>query len=186
MVLRLLPDLLTLSRVLASPCVAWLLLYSRFRAALAVVVFAGLTDWFDGYAARRLGVSGRLGVILDPIADKTLLVTLFVVLGVIGRLPFWLVALVIGRDVVIVTGALLVRLLRNIRKFVPSTLGKVSTFFQMTMVLMELLHAAFPIEFFLWLRDIAVVLCAFFTAASGFGYVRLGIQIARRPALPQA
>ncbi len=149
-----------------------------------VVVFAGLTDWFDGYAARRLGVSGRLGVILDPIADKTLLVTLFLVLGVIGLLPLWLVALVIGRDLVIVTGALLVRLLRNLREFRPSTLGKVSTFFQMIMVLMQLVHAAFPNEFFLWLRDIAVFLCALFTATSGLSYIRLGIQIARRPALP--
>ncbi len=164
---------------------AWLLLHSRFGTALAVVIFAGLTDWFDGYAARHLGVSGRLGVILDPVADKTLLVTLFLVLGVIGLLPVWLVALVIGRDLVIVCGALLLRLLRNIREFAPSTLGKESTFFQIMMVLMELVHAAFPIEFFLWCRYIALVLCALFTAASGLSYVRLGIQLARRQAIPQ-
>jgi len=175
--LRFLPNFLTLLRLVAAPFVALLLVRTQFRAALALVFLAGITDWFDGFAARRLGVSGRTGVILDPLADKTLLVILFVVLGVIGLLPVWLVALVIVRDLVIVTGALLLRVLRNVRQFVPSTWGKVSTFFQIVLVLMVLIDAAFPNRFFLWLRNCALLLCTIFTALSGIDYVRRGILI---------
>ena len=161
---------------------ALLLVRGQFQAALALVVFAGVTDWLDGFAARRLGVSGKLGVTLDPLADKALLVTLFVVLGVVALLPFWLVALAIGRDLVIVIGALALRTFRNVRQLLPSTLGKVSTFFQIVLVLLVLVDAAFPNEFFRWLRRIALALCALFTALSGIGYVQLGIRLTRRPA----
>lgn len=170
-------------RLAAAPLVAWLLVESRFREALAVVLLAGLTDWFDGFAARHLGVSGKVGVILDPLADKILLVTLFVMLGVVRLVPVWLVALMIGRDLVIVIGALLLRIFREIHGFRPSTLGKVSTFFQIMLVLMVLLHSSFPYEFFLWLQYLAIALTAFFTALSGAGYIRIGIQMARRPAI---
>lgn len=183
MVLRYLPHALTLTRLFVLPFVVRLLLQSRFREALGLVVLAGVTDWFDGFAARRLHVTGRLGVVLDPIADKTMLVTLFVALAFIRLIPLWLLALVIGRDVVIVVGALLLRIFRNIRRFLPSTMGKVSTFFQIMLVLMVLLHASFQYRLFWWLEVTAVVLCAFFTVLSGIGYVRLGIQLTRRPAL---
>lgn len=184
--MRQLPHLLTLIRLIAAPFIAWLLLQARFREALAAVLVAGLTDWFDGFAARRLRVTARLGAILDPLADKVLLETLFIVLGVIGLFPVWLVVLVVGRDVVIVIGALLLRWLRNIGQFLPTTLGKVSTFFQITLVLLALVNAGFPNQFFLWLRNIALVLGALFTALSGFDYVRRGIEMANREPASQA
>ncbi len=182
MALRLLPDLITLLRLAATPFVAWLLLALRFREALALVLLAGLTDWLDGFTARRLAVSGRLGAILDPLADKILLVTLFIILASVRRVPEWLVALVIGRDLVIVLGALLLRAFRGVRRFAPSLLGKVSTFFQIVFVLLVLLRAAYPFTLFVWLETIAFGLTALFTALSGIGYIRLGIQMARRPA----
>jgi cardiolipin synthase (CMP-forming) len=178
--LRQLPNLLTIIRLFASPLIAWFLLRSRFQEALGLVLLAGLTDWFDGFTARRLQVSGNVGVILDPVADKTLLVTLFLVLGVIGLLPPWLVILVIGRDLLIVFGALVLRLTRKIRQFIPSRSGKISTFFQIVLVLAVLIHAALPNELFLWLRNIALLLSAFFTALSGLDYLRRGIQMANR------
>lgn len=179
--LRQLPSLLTLTRLAASPFLVWLVLKAEYRAALGLVLVAGLTDWFDGFAARKLGVAGRFGMILDPLADKTMLVTLFVVTGVVGLLPGWLVGLVIARDIVIATGALLVRVFRGIRRFPPSLLGKVSTFFQIVLVLLVLLHAAFANWFLLWLELAALALTTLFTALSGIGYVRIGIQMARRP-----
>jgi cardiolipin synthase (CMP-forming) len=91
-----------------------------------------------------------------------------------------MLTLVIGRDLVIVIGALLVRLLRGVRKFLPSTVGKVSTFFQIVLVLLALLYAAFPFQAFLWLKCTALWLSAFFTALSGSDYVRRGILMARR------
>jgi cardiolipin synthase len=181
-VLRQLPSLLTLTRLAASPFLVWLVLKAEYRPALGLVFFAGLTDWFDGYTARRLGVAGRFGMILDPLADKTMLVALFVVTGIAGLLPGWLVGLVIGRDFVIASGALLLRTFRDIRRFAPSLLGKVSTFFQIVLVLLVLFRAAFPNRFLLWLELAALALTTLFTSLSGMGYIRIGIQMARRPA----
>jgi cardiolipin synthase (CMP-forming) len=187
-----LPNFISLLRLFASPFVAWLLYTNSYRAALFVLLAAGLTDWLDGYTARKLHANDhfgqtraheRLGVILDPLADKVLLVVVFVAMGLLGLLPFWLFMLVVGRDLVIVTGSLLLRLLRNRREFVPSLLGKVSTFFQILIALLAVVYAAFPHPFIGWLKDTGVLLTAIFTLLSGLDYVRQGIQMARLPAL---
>ena len=180
--LRQLPHFLTICRLAAAPFVAWLLLQSRFRAALGAVFVAGLTDWFDGFAARRLRVSGRIGVILDPIADKTLLMTLFLTIGYLRLIPEWLIYLVVGRDVVIVAGALSLRFLRGIRKFLPSTLGKVSTFFQILLVMLVLVQASFHYGILLLLQNIALLLCALFTLVSGLDYIRRGFALSKADA----
>lgn len=180
MLLRALPHLITSFRLLCSPAVVWLLFQSRYRTALALVFLAGISDWFDGFAARRLKSPGRIGVILDPLADKVLLVTLFVGLTVLGLIPAWMFWLALGRDLVIVIGALVVRILRGIRKFLPTTLGKVSTFFQIMLILLTLCLAAFPHQFLLWLKYTALTLSAFFTFFSGLDYIRVGIDFARR------
>ncbi len=174
------PNLITLFRLLCSPFVAWLLFQSRFRSALVLVFLAGISDWFDGFAARKLKSPGRLGVVFDPLADKALLVTLFVTLGLLGLIPAWMFWLAVGRDLVIVFGALLVRIFRSVTKFLPLMIGKVSTFFQIVLILLALCYAAFPLTVFLWLKDTALALTALFTLWSGFSYVRLGIAMARR------
>jgi cardiolipin synthase len=180
--LRAIPHLITLFRLFSSLFLAWLLVKTRFEAALGLVLAAGLSDWLDGFAARRLNIAGgHLGIILDPLADKVLLVTLFCTLAALGLIPLWMFWLAIGRDVVIVVGAWLVRVFRGIRTFLPTMLGKVSTFFQIVLVLMALLYAAFPWQPFLWLKDTALVLSALFTGVSGLDYVRKGIEMARRP-----
>ena len=175
--MRHLPNLLTLLRLFAAPFLAWLIVEGSYRSAIALVAFAGVTDWFDGFTARKLGVAGRSGVILDPLADKVLLVTLFFALAYAGLLPLWLLGLVMGRDLVIVTGALLLRMLRNVRKFVPSMLGKVSTFFQIVFVLLVLLWAAWPLRLLAVLKMLSLILTTIFTAWSGVGYVRLGVVL---------
>ncbi|MBV8867291.1 MAG: CDP-alcohol phosphatidyltransferase family protein [Acidobacteriaceae bacterium] len=177
---RVIPHLITCFRLLCSPIAAWLLFQSRYRTALGVVFLAGISDWFDGFAARRLRSSGHAGVVLDPLADKILLVTLFVVLAIRGLIPAWMFWIALGRDLVIVIGALLVHVLRGIREFLPSTLGKVSTFFQIMLILLTLCVAAFPYGVLLWLKYTALASSAFFTALSGLDYVRLGVEIARR------
>lgn len=184
--IRQLPNFITILRLVVSPILALLLCYQRFYAALGLVVFAGVTDWLDGYAARKLNVSGKAGVVLDPLADKALLVTLFLSLGYIRLIPWWLLGLVIGRDLVIVIGSILLRVFRNVQRFVPSVLGKISTFFQIVFVLLVLLSATFPHPIFAWLKNSALVLTTVFTALSGVGYVRKGIQLTRRKAEPSA
>jgi cardiolipin synthase len=178
-----LPNLISLTRLMAAPFIGWLLYAGRFREALFVLLAAGVTDWLDGYAARKLHQSNHLGIILDPLADKVLLVVVFVCLGLLSLIPMWLFVIVVVRDVVIVTGALLLRLLRNRREFVPSTMGKVSTFFQIVLALLAVVYAAFPYEVIQWLKVTGVILTAIFTLLSGIAYIRLGIQMARLPAL---
>lgn len=178
--LRYLPNSLTVLRFLAAPFIAWLLSTKAFRPALGLVVFAGVTDWLDGLSARWFGVVSKAGAILDPLADKALLVMLFIVLGFLGRIPIWMVFLAVARDVVIVSGALLLRKFRGVRRFSPSLLGKASTFFQIVLVLLVLLNAAYPNRFIAWLGLAALTCCAFFTILSGSDYVRRGIEMARR------
>jgi cardiolipin synthase (CMP-forming) len=179
--LRRLPDVLTLIRLFTAPILAWLILQSRFREALGLLMVAGVTDWLDGFAARRLGTSGHFGVVLDPLADKVLLVTLFVALSMAQRIPWWLLVLVLGRDIVIVVGALLLRWLRGSREFLPSMLGKISTFFQIMLVLHVLLYAVFPYQVFSLLKSAAIVLATIFTGLSGADYVRRGWLMAVGP-----
>ncbi len=178
--MRQLPHILTLLRLAASPFLGWLILQAHFEGALGVVCLAGLTDWFDGYAARRLGVTGKFGIVLDPLADKAMLVTLFLALTYVHVIPIWVTVLVMARDIIIVAGALLLRMLRGIRQFLPSTMGKVSTFFQIAFVAVALLYAAFPVVVLLWLKVAGLVLTAAFTTWSGIDYVKLGVQMARR------
>lgn len=178
--MRLLPHVLTLLRLLASPFLAWFIIDSRFVAALWIVVFAGVTDWLDGYTARKLGATGDLGAFLDPMADKFMLVTLFFALTYAGLIHVWVFALVMIRDLVIVIGSLLLRIFRDVRKFRPVTVGKVSTFFQIVFVLLVLLHAAFPLVFLEWLELTALALTVLFTTWSGVRYVLIGIRLTRR------
>lgn len=181
-----LPNLISLLRVVAAPFVAWLLYAGRFREALVLLLAAGLTDWLDGYAARKLGISDRLGIVLDPMADKILMVVVFVSLGLLGLIPWWLFVMVVVRDLVIVAGVLLLRILRNRRQFLPTMMGKVSTFFQIVLALLAVVYAAYSYQWLDWLKFTGVILTAIFTLLSGLDYVRQGIEMARLPALEKS
>lgn len=182
--MRQLPNLITIIRLISAPVVAWLIAEARYREALGLVVLAGLTDWLDGFTARKLNARGQTGVILDPLADKILLVVLFVQLAFSNLIPLWMLLLALIRDLVIVIGALLIRIFRNVRRFFPSVWGKVSTFFQIMLVLMVLLDSAFPYPLLHWLRITALILAALFTIVSGMDYIRRGIEMAKQPAVP--
>lgn len=123
---------LTILRIVLIPAFVLLVVYDRLGAALLVFVTAGLTDALDGIIARWTGQRTSLGAWLDPMADKLLLVTTFVVLTLPGlpltnRLPIWLTVLVISRDVVIVGVVAIVNLALGPRTFRPSLLGKATT-----------------------------------------------------------
>ena len=123
---------LTLLRMLLIPAFVILVLYGHLGWALVVFVTAGVTDGLDGLIARRLGQKTQLGAWLDPMADKLLLVTTFVVLtlpglGLTNRLPVWLTVLIISRDVVIVLTVTIVNFAIGPRTFIPSIFGKIAT-----------------------------------------------------------
>jgi cardiolipin synthase (CMP-forming) len=133
--LRVVPNLLSLSRLAAAPYLLWLLWNHSFHAALMVMFIAAWTDAFDGYLARRWNSSSRVGEVLDPIADKVLLTAAFLGLWLASAIPGWLTAIVLGRDLLILAAAgaaLLVS--KKPRRFPPSLWGKLSTIVQMSLV----------------------------------------------------
>ncbi len=132
---RNIPNLLSIARILLSLPVAWLLLNGRFSEALLLFFIAGVSDGLDGYLAKRFGWRSRLGSILDPLADKTLLVTSFLCLVWVGLIPLWLLALVVGRDLVIVVGALAFHWLIGRYDMEPTWVSKLNTVLQITLVL---------------------------------------------------
>jgi cardiolipin synthase len=123
---------LTLLRMLLIPVLALLVVYDRMGWALIVLVLAALTDAFDGLLARRAGQPTTLGAWLDPVADKLLIATMFVVLTLplphlVQRVPLWLTVLVMSRDIGIVTTVAIVNLAVGRRTFPPSIFGKAAT-----------------------------------------------------------
>ena len=144
-----LPNLLTVARGLAAVPVAFAVLQSRFALALAVVFLAGLTDGLDGLVARKTGQTSDVGRLLDPIADKVLLVTTFVVSSLPGYgfepLPWWLCVLAILRDVGIVGAAATIYAVTGFTGFTPSMLGKVNTVLELFVVACFLSVRAFQL-----------------------------------------
>jgi len=118
---------ITLLRLVFVPIFAILVLDRHYRAALAVLTAAALSDVLDGTVARLLKQESALGVALDPIADKILMTTGYIALSLRGALPWWLTIIVLSRDVAIIMTALLISLVAGYRPFLPSLLGKAST-----------------------------------------------------------
>lgn len=133
---------ITLLRLLFVPVFAILVLQMHFRAALAVLSAAALSDVLDGTVARLLHQESALGVALDPIADKILMTTGYLALSFRGALPWWLTILVLSRDVAILATALLISLVAGYRPFHPTLLGKSSTAAQVGTLFVAVCHGA--------------------------------------------
>lgn len=137
---RHLPNLLSGLRMLLVVPLAWLINAAHYDGALLVAACAGASDALDGYLAKRYGWQSWLGGVLDPIADKLMLVACFVSLGLVGAHPAWLTWLVVGRDVVIVAGAVAYHYLIGRLNAEPTQLSKFTTCVQIAYVLAQLLH----------------------------------------------
>jgi cardiolipin synthase len=129
-ILRAAPNLLTLLRLGMTPWIAWSILEHNFPLAIGIFVTVAITDSLDGWIARRYRAITRAGALLDPVADKALLSTIYICLGVSGAIPVWLVYVVFGRDLFILLLAAAALLFTPLRDFPPSVWGKVSTFVQ--------------------------------------------------------
>ena len=170
------PNLLTFLRMALIPVFASLLFYGYSGWALIVFVVAGVSDGVDGFLARKFDQTSELGTILDPIADKLLMTTAFIILTMPNVLqperhlpvPFWVTAAVIGRDVLIITVAGAINIMTGFRGFKPSWLGKLSTLVQVAAVGLILLAAVSDYSFYLPTVYVIVVLLAF---ASGVHYI---------------
>ncbi len=141
--LRDIPNLLCILRMFLAAPVAWMILEGRYGPALALFFVAGFTDGLDGFLAKRFRWQSELGGMLDPIADKLLIFSAFVCLWVVGAVPLWLLAVVVGRDVVIVSGAVAYRTLVGPFEASPTLISKLNSAVQLLFVLLTLLHLAF-------------------------------------------
>jgi len=164
------PNQLTLLRLVFIPPVIMFILYGHYRSAFALVLIAGTTDGMDGLLARRLGQQTTLGSYLDPIADKLLLSSSFVALGVAGQIPLWLVILVLSRDVIIMATVLVMILTTPLRTFRPSLYGKANTVAQIATILLTLMALISSMEALRWLALTGVYCTATFTVLSGLNY----------------
>ncbi len=173
-----LPNVISFARLCAVPVATWLVIQREFTSAVILFAAAGVSDAIDGWLARRRGGSA-LGAMLDPIADKALLVSMFVTLAAIGILPTWLAILVVFRDLVIMGGVLVLWLTHQPVRIRPLASSKVSTALQLGLVGVTLLLQALalpgglPLLAFEWL-------VAATTLGSGATYV---VRAARRPGL---
>jgi len=137
-----LPNIITLARIALVPVLILLLKDQDYAAGLIVFVIAGASDALDGYLAKRLNVQSRLGAILDPVADKLLLVSAYVMLTLLGHIPFWLVLVVVFRDLLIVGGYMLYTSHAGPVKMRPSILSKLNTLMQIALVTVILAQQA--------------------------------------------
>jgi cardiolipin synthase (CMP-forming) len=163
---------LTVLRIVLVPVFVTLLVYERAGAALFVFVAAAATDSLDGWVARRAGNLSRLGAFLDPAADKLMVSASFVTLTYLGVLPFWITAVVISRDVILVVGAVAMHMAGVRVHPRPTRVGKYATFLQFVTVLTGLVVTHVPLP---GLLTAVTWLAAAFTVVSGMQYIVQGV-----------
>jgi cardiolipin synthase (CMP-forming) len=170
------PNLISFLRMALIPVFASLLFYGYGATALVVFLVAGISDGLDGFIARRFKQESELGTIIDPIADKLLMTTAFIILTMPNVMqparhlpvPFWVTAAVIGRDVLIITVAGAINIITGFRGFKPSWWGKASTFVQVVAVGLILLSPVVGYSFYL---PTVYTLVALFAVVSGIHYI---------------
>lgn len=164
------PNLLTVLRICLAPFLVSAILENRYELGFAIFIAAGLTDALDGVLARVLKQRTVLGQYLDPVADKLLLSTLFLVLMYKHLIPTTVTVLVFGRDVGILLVAAVLYAVVGRREFGPSTLGKANTVAQVTAVAVVLLHQLSQAKWVVILRLVALDATVGLTIASGLHY----------------
>jgi cardiolipin synthase (CMP-forming) len=137
------PNLISLGRVILVPVIFWLLLTGQTQLAFFTFVIAGVSDAVDGYLAKTYHWETELGAYLDPLADKLLIVSIFVALGVKGELPLWLVIAVVSRDILIIVGVVLTWLLGRPAQIKPLIVSKANTAAQIVLAALVLADEGF-------------------------------------------
>ncbi len=164
-----------MARMICVPLIVWLILTEEMLAAFVVFVLAGISDALDGLIAKQFDLETHLGKYLDPLADKILLVSIYITLGIQEAIPSWLVILVVSRDILIV-GGILFSYLMDIRiRIKPVFVSKANTFFQILLAALVLGTAAFEMHL-TWIIMINVYVVAVSTVLSGYSYVATWIR----------
>jgi cardiolipin synthase (CMP-forming) len=166
-----LPNLITLARILSVPVMVWSIMNGWMLAAFLLFLAAGVSDAIDGYLAKRFAMTSELGAYLDPLADKALIVSIYVTLGVSDEIPRWLVILVVSRDIMIVAAVLLSWLVGKPLPMKPLTVSKLNTAAQLLFagVVLATLGLRFEAN---WLVNAAMAAVTLLTLLSIAAYVR--------------
>jgi cardiolipin synthase len=140
------PNFITVARILLVPIIVWAIAAGEMRAAFLVFLVAAVSDAVDGFLAKRFGMTTELGAYLDPLADKILIVSIYVALGVTGVIPRWLVILVVSRDLLIVGAIMLSWLLNNPVRMKPLLVSKANTAAQIVYACLVLASLGFRFD----------------------------------------
>lgn len=164
------PNLISILRLLLVPLVVLAMLQARWEWALAGFVIAGVSDGIDGFIARHFNQHTRLGAYLDPIADKLLLVSVFIVLGISGELPLWLVVAMVSRDGLIICAVVLSSVMGHPVEVKPLLVSKVNTAVQIVLAAEVLAELTFDMHLDP-LRTTLIMLSGLLTVASAAAYL---------------
>jgi cardiolipin synthase (CMP-forming) len=170
-----LPNFITLGRIIAVPVVFWLLMIGQPKPAFIIFVLAGISDAVDGYLAKTYNWQTELGAYLDPLADKLLIVSIYVALGVRGELPLWLVVAVVSRDIAIVGAVMIAWLMDHPVRIKPLVVSKLNTAAQLTLASLVLFDEAFGFNLDKT-RMVLVWVTGILTFASLAAYLRAWIR----------
>jgi cardiolipin synthase len=164
------PNLITLGRILLVPVVVWAIASGAMLTAFVLFLVAGISDAVDGYLAKRFNMASELGAYLDPLADKTLIVSIYVTLGIAGNIPRWLVILVVSRDIMIIGAVMLSWLMGSPLKVKPLVVSKLNTAAQIVFACVLLASLGFHMP---WsaLITVLMIVVAIFTLASIAAYL---------------
>jgi cardiolipin synthase len=165
-----LPNLITIGRLLLVPLIIWFIVADQPLAAFGVLVVAGISDAVDGFIARQFDLRSELGTYLDPIADKTLLVSIYVTLAVIAAIPVWLTILIVSRDFLIVGAVVLSWVLGEPSSVQPLRISKLNTVLQIVLAAVVLGDLAFTVDLAV-LSTALVYIVAALTVASAAIYL---------------
>jgi len=138
-----LPNIITLGRILLVPVIVWAIASNQMTIAFVIFVVAGVSDAIDGFLAKRFNMTTEIGALLDPVADKALLVSIYVTLGISGDIPRWLVILVVSRDFMIVGAVIISWLLDNPVPMKPLMVSKLNTVAQVAFAALVLASLGF-------------------------------------------
>jgi cardiolipin synthase len=174
-----LANLITVSRLLMVVPLIWLITTDRMHAAFWLLLAAGISDALDGFVAKKFNARTDLGAYLDPIADKTLLDGIYVALALAGWLPPWLAMLVVGRDVLIVLGVVLIQRRDPLFRAKPLLIGKLNTFAQLALAACALAHAGGLLDVGM-LVEALIVAVSLTTLLSAAGYAGQGLRALER------
>lgn len=169
------PNLITIGRLILVPLVIMMIVQGNWSLAFALFLAAGVSDAIDGFLARRFNMMSELGAYMDPVADKALLVSIYVTLAIVGIIPAWVAILVVSRDVMIVMAVVLSWVLDNPVEIKPFIISKLNTAAQIAFAAALLAAKSFGVTLGFW-SELSILAVAALTLASAGAYLTFWIR----------